>query len=384
MKKILLTSNLYKPNIGGIENSLFYLSEEYKNQEFEVHLVASKINNFDINYLPDFEEINGVKIYRYNGNSLVSRFLNGTKLYRKLLKENKYEKIISRTQLPVLMLKIAGAKKIAYILAGVTCKQNAVNSSKYGRQYIKRLVPNMIHHYIQYVALRLANENYVFSENMVKQVRDYLGYRNIKVIKPGVDAKVFSVPSIDESRHLRSLYGYNDNDIVLIGVGRFYDVKGFEYLIESLVYLPENFKLLLVGDGGNKRKYIEIIKANNLNDRVQIIGPVEDTSNYYKIADLYVLSSLHETLGQTVLEALFSGLPIVAFDDSLNNILTSTREITSDDNRVFAMSVSGEGLAKAIIEAQKFLKEKQKNKECIAKRSTFKFSWEKMIKDIDS
>ena len=86
---ILITSNLYKPNIGGIENSLFHLSEEYVKQGFKVIIAVSDINSDGLQ-LPLFEEVNGVIILRYRAKQykgalgFIKHVINAISLYNKI------------------------------------------------------------------------------------------------------------------------------------------------------------------------------------------------------------------------------------------------------------------------------------------------------------
>lgn len=382
MKKILLTSSLYKPNIGGIENSLYYMANAYADMGYEVHIVASSINNFNRDKLANYEDLGKIKVFRYEGNGFARRKAYGVMLFKKLLASNDYKIIISRTHDPLLMLKIAGARNISYIPPGVYYTQESLSNLPYSH-YLKRVIPFYFHHLSQYIAIRLASNNYVFSKTMVKQLNDYLKYKgDITIIKPGIDQNIFSLPSIDNYHSLRESLGYNKKDIILLSVGRFTNVKGYEYLIRSLKYLSLEYKLLLVGDGPDKNKYLNIIKDEKLESRIQIIGPVDNTSSFYKAADIYVSSSLHESLGQTILEALASGLPIVAFDNRLQGVLTAIDEITDSSNSVYAQAISALGLSEAIQTATKLLEDKQFNREEINKAASERYSWKNTVNRI--
>lgn len=379
MKKILLTSSLYKPNIGGIENSLYYMANAYADLGYEVHIVASNINNLNTDKLPRYEDLGKIKVFRYEGKGFIRRKIYGVKLFKKLLNTNHYEVVIARTHDPLLMLKIAGARKTSYIPPGVYYAQDSLNNLPYSR-YLKRVIPFYMHHWSQYIAIRLASNSYVFSKTMVHQLKNYLNYRgDITIIKPGIDHNIFGLPSIASYNTLRESLEYNEGDIVLLSVGRFTSVKGYEYLIRSLKHLPFKYKLLLVGDGPDRKKYLDIVEEENLGTRVQIIGPVNNTSFFYKAADIYISSSLHESLGQTILEALVSGLPIVAFDNKIKGVLTAIDEITDSTNSVYAQDISALSLSEAIKTATKLLEDKVFHKSEISKAASTKYSWENTI-----
>ncbi|QIZ60559.1 glycosyltransferase [Acinetobacter indicus] len=383
-KTVLITSNLYRPNIGGIENSLFFIAQEYIKNNYHVDIVVTDINNTSNEKLPYYElEKSGVNIYRYDSSSVIRRVVNGIKIYYKLLKKYKYDIVISRSHVPVVLCYMAGMRNIKYLLAGVNFEQNSIKNSLVRSSKIRQYLSFYIHHYLQFIAVRLAYKNFVFSKNMLKQMKQYLKIEsNIELCKPGVDSKIFNLVSKSERRELREKYGFTENDIILLGVGRFYPVKGFKYAIESMIDLPKNVKLLLVGGGEEKVLYEKIIKENNLSEQVKIIGPVSNTNLYYKISDIYVLSSTHETLGQTVLEALVSGLPICAFSPSLTNILTSTNEITDESNCTYANELSSKALAEAILSSINKLNSNYYDREKISKEAMQKFNWSVLIEKL--
>jgi len=85
--------------------------------------------------------------------------------------------------------------------------------------------------------------------------------------------------------------------------------------------LPRNpeASLTLVGDGPDHDAYEELAKSLGVADRVHFPGehPVTEMARFYRNADLFVYASLSETYGQVVSEALWCGLPVVAFDDGM-------------------------------------------------------------------
>lgn len=75
--------------------------------------------------------------------------------------------------------------------------------------------------------------------------------------------------------------------------------------------------LTLVGDGPDHGAYVALARELGVAGRVHFPGeyPVTDVARFYRHADLFLYSSLSETYGQVVSEALWCGLPVVAFAD---------------------------------------------------------------------
>jgi glycosyltransferase involved in cell wall biosynthesis len=93
--------------------------------------------------------------------------------------------------------------------------------------------------------------------------------------------------------------------------------KGFEYLIESLQYLPAEIQLLIIGDGPLEQELRNVAIRTGGGDRVSFLGyqTRERIWEYLQVTDCFVLSSLHEGLGIVVQEAMCAGLPIVSSDN---------------------------------------------------------------------
>lgn len=110
----------------------------------------------------------------------------------------------------------------------------------------------------------------------------------------------------------KSNFGYQNNDKLLIMVARFSAQKDQDTVIRSLVNLPENYKLLLVGDGERRIDLEKLITTLNLSDRVNLLGIRSDVYSLYKMCDFAILSSNWEGFGLVAVEAMACGIPIIA------------------------------------------------------------------------
>jgi glycosyltransferase involved in cell wall biosynthesis len=115
----------------------------------------------------------------------------------------------------------------------------------------------------------------------------------------------------------RSELGLSEQLYYLVAVGRLVKRKGFEYLIESLQYLPNEIQLLIIGDGPLEQELRNVAMQVGVSDRVNLLGyqTRERIWEYLQVSDCFVLSSLHEGLGIVVQEAMCAGVPIVASDN---------------------------------------------------------------------
>ena len=137
------------------------------------------------------------------------------------------------------------------------------------------------------------------------------GFLNLKVVARGVDTSLFNLAKRDIN--LRQSWGANEQTKVIISVGRMAPEKNLDQVLrafEALRFMGNQLKLVMVGDGPLREqfqlKYPEIIFPGMLDQT--------DLARYYASADLFVFPSQTETFGNVTLEALASGIPVLAFD----------------------------------------------------------------------
>ena len=138
----------------------------------------------------------------------------------------------------------------------------------------------------------------------------------IKIIPNGID---FNDITPAASRSLfRQRYSIDENDKLVLAVGRLIKRKGFSRLIEIAQFLlqkEKSLKIAIVGpDGGYQAKLQEMTRSFGLDNSILFTGAVPDSTlmHAYTDADLVVVPSEYEGLPTTLLEALAYGKPVVA------------------------------------------------------------------------
>lgn len=108
-----------------------------------------------------------------------------------------------------------------------------------------------------------------------------------------------------------------DEEKLIFAAGNIVPVKGFDELVNIWAILENKFpawRVEIAGQGEEKEK-LERIAENKGLKRIHFIGRVENISEYYRKAAIYVMTSRCEGFPMVVLEAMAFSLPIVAFEE---------------------------------------------------------------------
>jgi len=152
--------------------------------------------------------------------------------------------------------------------------------------------------------------------------------RSFRAVAGDVGTKVTVVGNaVDVDRHLepadretvRARLGFGAGEHLMTMVGTFKAQKGHRTLVEAAGTVVPRFPslhLLLIGDGELVGEIRDQIHAAGLSDRIHFLGTRRDVPDLLAASDSFVLPSLWEGLSLALVEAMASGLPIVATDVS--------------------------------------------------------------------
>lgn len=103
---------------------------------------------------------------------------------------------------------------------------------------------------------------------------------------------------------------------LILTVGRLVPYKGFPYLVDAMLHLPDDYHLAIGGAGPMRKKLEKQIVQAGLSKRVTLTGFIsyEEIADWFGAADVFVLSSIYksEAFGIVQLEAMSCGKPVVA------------------------------------------------------------------------
>ena len=136
--------------------------------------------------------------------------------------------------------------------------------------------------------------------------------KKITVIENGINLNNFiKVKPIDKSKINSKIY---QNDKLLIQVSRFGIEKDQKTLIKAMTLLPNNYKLILVGDGDLLEELKSFVITLQIENRIVFLGNRIDIPVLLASSDLSIQSSKWEGFGIAAVEAMAIGKPVIASD----------------------------------------------------------------------
>jgi glycosyltransferase involved in cell wall biosynthesis len=137
-----------------------------------------------------------------------------------------------------------------------------------------------------------------------------------RLIRSGIPLGRFS-PDRGRGAEIRRRLGIAADDIVVGSVGRLSPQKNphdFVSVAELLSRGRTGLRFVYVGDGPMRGEVEGAIESAGLSDRVLLLGVRDDVPDLLRAVDIFILTSLWEGLPRVVLQALATGVPVVAYD----------------------------------------------------------------------
>ncbi|MBQ9071767.1 MAG: glycosyltransferase [Bacilli bacterium] len=307
MKKItILALHL---GYGGIEKFITNLSNSLSN-DYEIEIIST----YKIFDTPFFKLNEKVKV-KY----LINNLKPNKKEIEKSLKKLKLITLIKELYKSVKILYLKKYKMINYIK---NCDSHVIISTrdihnkwlgKYGNKNAIKIATEHNHHdnnkkYIKKIVDSTKGLNYfVVVSNELK-----------KFYKSLVKCPVICIPNSIE-RLPNKVSDLNNKTI--ISVGRLEKIKGFNDLIDIFDIVLKKYpdwNLNIVGDGSEFDALQDLINQKKLNNSIKLLGykNSKELDKLYQESSIYVMSSLNESFGIVLLEAMSYRIPCIAFDSA--------------------------------------------------------------------
>lgn len=300
--RIAVVTETYPPEVNGVAISAKRFVEGLRNRDHEIQLVRPRQNRADRSSGKEEFLTYGVPIPRYPD---LRMGLPAARMLTHLWGLRRPDVVHVLTEGPLGWSALNAARKLKLPLISDFRTNFHAYSSHYGIGWLSRPILAYLRKFHNRTMATL-----VPTEAMRIEL-DGAGFHNVRVVGRGVDVALFDPAR--RSAALRASWGAGPDDPVLIHVGRIAAEKNFQALLVAYAAARVNHaraRLVLVGDGPARADVLaqcpEAIFTGTKRG--------EDLAAHYASGDIFLFPSLTETFGNVTLEALASGLAVVAFD----------------------------------------------------------------------
>jgi glycosyltransferase involved in cell wall biosynthesis len=156
-------------------------------------------------------------------------------------------------------------------------------------------------------------------------------------------------------------------------------VKDQTTLVQAFILLCERVpdapvKLMIAGDGPLREPALQLLAEKNLSDRAWLAGDRSDIAQFMRYFDIFVLPSIAEGIPNTILEAMATGLPIIATDVGGNPELVS-----NEINGTLIPASNPEVMAETLLDYVNDSEKRQRHGEQSRQRALSEFSLATMV-----
>lgn len=302
MRVMMLVQAYYRNTIGGAERQLAALAPLLNDRGVDVHVVTRHAAGTS-----RFENLDGVKVHRAPTLTMLKSESLTAALYALYVVAQALQLkpdvvhahgLFSPTVAGLVVRRLFGVPVVAKVLRGGVLGDIVRVKHKWRG---KRRMADLRDNVDGFIAVSEEIRSELVAEGVSAEKCHY--------IPNGVDIERFKPAEPGMKRRLREARGLKDVPTVIY-VGRLVPEKRVGQLVESwktVIQTIPDVQLVIVGTGSEEGSVRAMAGAG-----VYFAGPVEDVSSWLQLADVYVLPSISEGLSNALLEAMASGLPIIA------------------------------------------------------------------------
>jgi glycosyltransferase involved in cell wall biosynthesis len=301
-RKVLVILPSY--DAGGAENYALRLIEYAGTEDYEWHVTSGNPNNRGME--PKFEAAGAVVHYVSPGFGLTPRVIS----FGRFLRRHRFDAVMSLNGVfagvPMALTRLAGIPtRVAWHR-----RSTPAYSQTPGRRAYARLALALLN----WGSTRILSNSEAALDNFHGQ--HWRSSEKFAVIPNGVDAKRFRPRPADRPA-IREQLGFAETQFVIGHVGRVDPAKDHETLFRIVRALYEedpNVRLLMVGTGTDTPAMQTRLAAHGIADITHAVGIRDDVEMLYQAMDVFVFPSVTEGQPNALIEAMLSGVPVVASD----------------------------------------------------------------------
>lgn len=311
-KKILIFSTAYDPFIAGAEIAVRELTARMQENHFD--LITAKIQRD----LKSVERIGNVTVYRVGLGWKLDKLLLpvlGFMKAKHLERSNSYDIVwsimASHASIAAAFFKIRHVEKFLILTLQEGDEERHLARYVLGNKTLYRILIRPWH----LLVFKKANAITAISNYLRDRAKKSGSKAPVYVIPNAVDVQHFALPQDEVTvQAIKNKFDKTERDVFLITTSRLVKKNAVDDVIRALKRLPENLKFLIVGTGPDEALLRQIAVDSNVEDRTLFVGhvPHEEIVHYLKASDIFIRPSLSEGMGNSFIEAMAAGLPVIA------------------------------------------------------------------------
>jgi len=300
----LIAHIIYSLSTGGLENGLVNIINRSPPERFR-HVIVCLTRADEFAARITAPNVQVVELHKREGHDLAC-YARLWRLLRRLRPTIVHSRNLAALEAQWCTLGLRGVKRVH----GEHGREiTDLDGSNWKYLTFRRFMRVLIH---QYIAVSQDLERWLLGRVRIPTAR-------VNQIYNGVDFSRFQPGTVKPLALLPGHWQGRD-DIVIVGtVGRLTPVKDQQLLLRALANLvaqqpsvAERLRVVLVGDGPLMEDLVAQSESLGLQDKVWFAGDREDVPQLLSCMDVFVLPSLAEGISNTILEAMASGLPVLA------------------------------------------------------------------------
>ena len=303
--RIALVTETYPPEINGVAMTLGRQVADLQQRGHQIQLIRPRQSVYDqATFSTSLEEVlkPGMTIPRYAG---LKMGLPAKSALIRLWSLKRPDLIHVATEGPLGWSALAAANKLRIPVSTDFHTNFHSYSQHYGVGWLRRPILAYLRKFHNKSCVTL-----VPTEGIRRELQMH-GYGNLEVVSRGVDTRLFSPAHRDVS--LRINWGVDDATQVALYVGRLAPEKNLQLVFAAFAAMHQcnpRTRMVLVGDGPDRAA----LQAAHPQAIFCGMRSGVDLSRHYASADVFLFPSLTETFGNVTIEAMASGLTVVAYD----------------------------------------------------------------------
>jgi len=310
--RIAFFTNCYKPLVNGVVTSIVSLKEAYERKGHDVYIFAPRVKD----YIDQKRNV-----FRYRSVNLTSK----VKYPLPIPLSFRVKKVITEFNPDIVHFHHPFLLSFPAIMYGkkLGIPKILTIHTQYEQYayYVSPIPERVTQEAIKMIISNLAYKTDCITtpSDSMKKIMENYGIKNrIQVIPNAIHLISFQEDDESKRAEIKKKYNLKEDDKIILFVGRVASEKSIDTIIKALEIIKKRdnnkVKLLIVGNGPAMDELQQLTRTLKVEKDVVFAGTVsnEEIQHYYKMAYLFTITSTSESFGIVIIEALASGIPVLA------------------------------------------------------------------------